>query len=57
MVTQTLVVPSSVASMGHKDHYPIDDIDMPVPCSLVIRYSINNIHTREVATDFAIQGR
>ena len=57
MVTQTIVVPSSVASMGHKDHYPIDDIDMSVPCSLVIRYGINNIHTREVAIGFATLGR
>ena len=40
--------------MGHKDHYLVNDIDMPLPCSLVIRYGINNIHTREVATGFAI---
>jgi len=50
MVTQTLVVPSSVASTGHKDHYPVDDIDIPVPGSLVIIYGINNIRTREAAT-------
>ena len=54
MVTQTTIVPSSVASTGHKDHYPVNDIDMLVPCSLAIRYGINNIRTREVATRFAI---
>jgi len=42
--------------MGHGDHCPVDDIDIPIPCSLVIRYGINNIRTREVATDFVIPG-
>jgi hypothetical protein len=54
MVTQTTIVPSIVAYMSHKDHHLVVDIDMPMPCSLVIRYGINNIRTREVATGFAI---
>ena len=40
-----------------KDTKPlVDDINRPVLCSLVIRYGINNIRTREVATDFVILG-
>jgi hypothetical protein len=42
--------------MGHKDQYLVEDIDMPSPCSLVMRNDINNIHTREVAMSFAIPG-
>jgi hypothetical protein len=49
--------PSSVASTATKVRYPVDDIDRPAPCSLVIRYGLNNICTREVATGFAILGR
>ena len=35
---QALVVPSSVAYY----HYPVDEIESPVCCSLVIRYGLNN---------------
>jgi len=56
MVTQTTILPSCVMSTGHKVHYPVDDIDMPTPCYLVIRYVIKNIHIREVAIGFAIPG-
>lgn len=49
--------PCRAASMANKVCYPIDDIDRPAPCTLVIRYGMNNIHTREVATGFAILGR
>ena len=31
---QAPVVPSSIASTGDKVHYPVDEIDSPVPCSL-----------------------
>jgi hypothetical protein len=48
LVTQcTTTMPSSVASTTNKVHYPVDDIDRPVACSLVIRYGINNHHTRQ----------
>jgi hypothetical protein len=35
--------------MTNKVHYPVDDIDRLVACSLVIRYDINNHRTRKVA--------
>jgi len=54
---QAPVVPSSVASTGNKDRYLVDDIESPVRCSLVIRYGLNNNHTRKVATGLAIPGR
>lgn len=38
--------------MTNKVRYPVDDINMPVSCSLVTRYGINNIHTRKIATVF-----
>jgi hypothetical protein len=50
------IIPSSVASTANKDHYPVDDIVTSTPCSLVIRYGINNHRTREVATGKAIPG-
>jgi hypothetical protein len=56
LVTQCITtIPSSVASTANKVHYPVDDIDRPVACSLVIRYGINNHRTREVAVGLAIQ--
>jgi hypothetical protein len=57
LVTQCTTIPSSVASTANKVHYPVDDIDRPVACSLVIRYDINNHRTREVAIGLAIPGR
>jgi hypothetical protein len=43
LVTQcTKTIPSSVASTANKVYYPVDNIDRPVLCSLVIRYGINN---------------
>jgi hypothetical protein len=42
--------------MANKVHYPVDDIDRPVACSLVIRYGINNHRTREVVVGPAILG-
>jgi hypothetical protein len=56
-VTQcTTTIPSSVASTTNKVHYPVDDIDRPVACSLVIRYGINNHRTSEVAVGLANPG-
>jgi hypothetical protein len=52
----TTTIPSSVASTTNKVHYPVDDIDRSVACSLVIRYDINNHRTREVAVGLAIPG-
>jgi len=49
-------IPSSVTSTTNKVHYPVDDIVAPMPCSLVIRYGINNHRTREVAMGKAIPG-
>ena len=49
--------PSSIASTTNKDHYPVDDIDRPWPCSLVISYGLKNQHTKQVATGNAIPGR
>jgi hypothetical protein len=58
LVTQcTTTIPSRVASTANKVHYPVDDIDRPVACSLVIRYGINNHRTREVTVGLAIPGR
>jgi hypothetical protein len=58
LVTQcTTTIPSSVASTANKVHYPVDDIDRPVACSLVIRYGINNHRKREVAVGLVIPGR
>ena len=54
---QAPVVPSSVASTGNKDRYPVDEIESPVRCSLVIRCGLNNNCTREVATGLAIPRR
>jgi hypothetical protein len=55
LVTQcTTTIPSSVASMANKVHYPVDDIDRSVAYYLVIRYGINNHRTREVAVGLAI---
>jgi hypothetical protein len=57
LVTQcTTTIPSSVASTANKVHYPVDDIDRLVACSLVIRYDINNHRTREVVIGLAIPG-
>jgi hypothetical protein len=56
LVTQCTTIPSSVASTANKVHYPVDDIDRPVACSLVIRYGINNHRTREVTVGLAIPG-
>ena len=50
-------IQSSVASTANKVHYLVDDIANPTPCSIVIRYSINNHRTREVATGLVIPGR
>jgi hypothetical protein len=56
LVIQCTTIPSSVASTANKVHYPVDDIDRPMACSLVIRYGINNHHTREVVVGLAILG-
>jgi len=48
------IIPSSVTSTTNKDYYPVDDIVTSTPCSLVIRYGINNHRTREVAMGKAI---
>jgi hypothetical protein len=57
LVTQcTTTIPSSVTSTTNKVHYPVDNIDMPVACSLVIRYGINNHRTRKVVVGLAIRG-
>jgi hypothetical protein len=57
-VTQCITtIPSSVASTANKVHYPVDNIDRPVACSLVIRYGINNHRTKKVAVGLAIPGR
>jgi hypothetical protein len=56
-VTQCTTIPSSVASTTNKVHYPVDDIDRSVACSLVIRYGINNYRTRKVVVGLAIPGR
>jgi spore coat polysaccharide biosynthesis protein SpsF (cytidylyltransferase family) len=42
--------------VSRQRHYPVDDIDRPVACSLVIRYGINNHRTREVAVGLTILG-
>ena len=55
--TDCTTLPSSVASTGNKDRYPVDDITRPVACTLVIRYGINNKRTKMVATGLAIPGR
>jgi len=55
--TDCTTLPSSVASTGNKDRYPVDDITRPVACALVIRYGINNKRTKIVATGLAIPGR
>ena len=58
LVTQcSSSIPCSVASTANKVHYLVDDIVNPTPCSIVIRYGINNHRTREVATGKAIPGR
>jgi hypothetical protein len=55
--TDCTTVPSSIASMGNKVRYPVDDITRPVTCTLVIRYGINNNRTKKVGTGIAILGR
>jgi hypothetical protein len=50
-------VPSSVVSTGNKVRYPVDDITRPVTCTLVIRYDINNNHTKKVGIGIVILGR
>jgi hypothetical protein len=57
MVTQTSTPVPSIASTTHKEHYPVDDIDRPWPCTLVISYGIRNQLTLQVATGKAIPGR
>jgi len=57
MASQSKPFPSSIASTTNKDHYPVDDIDRPWPCSLVISYGLKNQHTKQVATGNAIPGR
>jgi hypothetical protein len=54
--TDCTTVPSSIASMGNKVRYPVDDIIRPVACTLVIRYGINNHRTKKVGTCVAIPG-
>jgi hypothetical protein len=54
--TDCTTFPSSVASTGNKVCYPVDDITRPVMCTLVIRYGINNNHTKKVGTSIAIPG-
>jgi len=54
---QAPVVPRSIASTRGKVCYLVDEIDSPVPCSLVIRYGFNNNRTREVALGLVIPGR
>jgi hypothetical protein len=57
LVTQcTTTILSSVASTANKVHYPVDDSDRPVTCSLVLRYGINNHRTREIVVGLAIPG-
>jgi hypothetical protein len=52
--TNCMTVLSFVASMGNKVRYPVDYITRHVACTLVIRYGINNHHTKKVATCVAI---
>jgi hypothetical protein len=54
--TEGTTIPSSVASTGNKVCYPVDDITRHVPCTLVIRYGINNQRTKKVATGLVIPG-
>jgi hypothetical protein len=54
--TDCTTVPSSVVSTRNKVRYPVDDITSPVSCTLVIRYGINNNHTKKVGTCVAILG-
>jgi len=42
MATQSMPFRSSIASTTNMDHYPVDDIDRPWPCSLVISYGLKN---------------
>ena len=56
VASSEIIIPSSVTSTANKDHYRVDDIVTSTPCSLVIRYGINNHRTREVATGKAIPG-
>ena len=57
MATQSMPFPNSIASTTNKDHYPVDDIDRPWPCSLVKSHGLKNQHTNQVATGNAIPGR
>jgi hypothetical protein len=54
--TDCTIVTSSFASVGNKVCYLVDDITRPVMCTLVIRYGINNNHTKKVGTSVAIPG-
>jgi hypothetical protein len=49
-----MTVPSSIASTGNKVHYPVHDITRHVACTLVIRYGINNHHTKKVSIGLVI---
>jgi hypothetical protein len=55
--TDCTIVPSSITSMGNKVRYLVDDITRPVACTLVIRYGINNHHTKKVGQGVVITGR
>lgn len=50
-------MPSNVASTANKNHYSVDDIVRPTPCSLLISYGITNLRTKQVGTGLAIPGR
>jgi hypothetical protein len=54
--TDYTTVPSSIASTGNKVCYPVDNITRHVACTLVIRYGINNHHTKKVGTCLVIPG-
>ena len=53
---QSQPFPSSVGSTAAKDHYPVDDIDRPWACTLLLAYGTMG-RTRKVATGLAIPGR
>jgi hypothetical protein len=55
--TNCTTVPSSITSTGNKFCYPVNDITRPMMCTLVIRYGINNICMKKVATGLVIPGR
>jgi hypothetical protein len=43
-------IPSSITYMGNKDNYLVDGITRHVAFTLVIRYGINNLGMKKVAT-------